>query len=132
MHVIRRQDTDTPTPQGLLGQYAISAETVGSQGLFMALYRIPPGGRSVAHYHTNCETAVYLLRGTVRAYTGDDLSQVYDVEPGQFVYLPANEVHMVENLSATEWCEYVLARNAPTEIVVEVPVTPPQRATLRT
>ncbi len=128
MHIVRRAEADTPTAQGLLAQYAITSETVGSQGLFMALYRIPPRGHSVPHYHTNCETAVYLMQGMVRAHVGDDLSHSYDVTPGNFVYLPANEVHMVENLSETEWCEYIIARNAPTEVVVEVDVTPPQKA----
>jgi len=88
----------------------------------MAYYRVPPRGRSIPHYHVNCETAVYLVKGHARAYSGDDLSTVEEVAPGDFVYIPADEVHMVENPSESEWVEYVAARNAPEEIVVEVSV----------
>ncbi len=124
MKVIHSQTSSAATPQRVVGSPGVSGETAGACGIYMAYYRVPPGGRSVPHYHTNCETAVYLVKGHARAYCGDDLSEVEDVWPGDFVYIPPDEVHMVENASDSEWVEYVAARNAPEEVVVEV--TPKQ------
>ena len=43
------------------------------------------------------------------------------VEPGDLLYVPPRETHIVENRSATEPAEYVVARDSPTEDSVEVP-----------
>jgi uncharacterized RmlC-like cupin family protein len=121
--IIRGQSVSSATPQGVVGGGAtVSRETCGAGGIYMAYYRVPPRGRSIPHYHVNCETAVYLVKGHARAYSGNDLSIVMEAEPGDLVYIPANEVHMVENPSESEWVEYVAARNAPEEVVVEVNV----------
>ncbi len=122
MKVIRRGAAEFSGAQGAVGSLAISRETCGSSGIYMARYRVPPGRRSIPHYHTNCETAVYVLSGHGRAYFGPSLGEVLDASPGDLVYIPPDEVHVVENASESEWLEYVAARNAPEEIVVEVSV----------
>ena len=43
------------------------------------------------------------------------------VEPGDMLYVPPRQTHMVVNRSATEPAEYVVARDSPTEDSVEVP-----------
>ena len=40
---------------------------------------------------------------------------------GDLVYVPPRETHVLENPSADEPAEYVVARDAPTEDSVEVP-----------
>ncbi len=120
MKVIHSGPAERAGAQGAVGGLAICRETVGSSGIYMACYRIPPGRRSIPHYHTNCETAVYVLSGHGRAYFGPSLGEVLDASPGDLVYIPPDEVHLVENLSESEWLEYVAARHAPEEIVVAV------------
>ncbi|HEV2741595.1 MAG TPA: hypothetical protein VGV91_00420, partial [Rubrobacter sp.] len=63
IRVVRPGPQDGETPQGVLGVGAVSRETVGAGGIFMARHRVPPGRHSDLHSHTNCETAVYVLRG---------------------------------------------------------------------
>lgn len=127
---VRLREGDRELPQELLGQGAIAQHTVGSRGLFMALHRVPPGTHSSQHMHTNCETAVYILRGRAYGYIGEDMHEYMEAGPGEFVYIPANAVHIVGNASADEPLEYIVARNAPDEIVVtlrpadELPITP--------
>jgi uncharacterized RmlC-like cupin family protein len=43
-----------------------------------------------------------------------------ETEPGDFVFVPPYEVHVEENMSPDEPCEFVLARNGQQGIVVNV------------
>ena len=61
--------------QGLMYAPAISAETVGAQGVHMQLLTIPPGGRAKAHKHASHETAIYMLSGVSAMWYGDQLEQ---------------------------------------------------------
>ena len=49
---------------------AISADLAGSEGIFMGSARVPPGLRSSAHVHTNCESALYVVSGHGRFLIG--------------------------------------------------------------
>lgn len=110
--------------QGMERMIGISKATAGAEHIFMTLQRVPPGGRTTLHRHTNCETASYNLRGTVRIYSGEHKEQVQEAGPGDFAYIPANVWHMVENASETEWVEAIIARDAAEEIVEEHPAAP--------
>jgi len=44
-----------------------------------------------------------------------------ELEPGDLVYVPPRETHILENLSDSDAAEYVVARDAPHEDSVEVP-----------
>jgi uncharacterized RmlC-like cupin family protein len=87
---------------------------LGSAGIFVAKYRVPPG----LHTHTNCETVVYVLRGQGYAYYGEDMGDYIEAGPGDFVYIPADLAHVVGCPAGGEALEYVVARNAPEEVVV--------------
>ena len=96
----------------------------------MAKHRVPPGAHSSLHSHANCETAVYVLRGRGYAYSGRDMDEYIEAGPGDFVYIPANLAHVVGCPAGGEPPEYVVARNAPEEVVVtlrpaaELPIGP--------
>src|SRR3712207_3183293 len=77
-------------PQGALGLDAVSRATVGSGGIFMAKYAVPPGVHSDLHLHTNCETAVYVLGGRGYAYAGEEMDEYLEAAAGDFVYIPAD------------------------------------------
>lgn len=117
-------------PQGVLGLDAISQSTVGSEGIFMARYAVPPGAHSDLHSHANCETAVYVLHGRAYAYVGEDMGGYIEAGPEDFVYIPANLAHVVGCPAGGEQLEYIVVRNAPEEIVVtlrradELPIGP--------
>jgi uncharacterized RmlC-like cupin family protein len=115
---VRLGTGDERLPQELLGQGAISQGSVGAQGLYMAIHRVPPGAHSSFHLHTNCETAVYILKGRAFGYNGANMEEYLEAQAGDFVYIPANAPHVVGNPSRDEMLEYVVCRNAPDEIVV--------------
>lgn len=101
--------------QGLEYNVAISAETVGSRALHMQLVTIPPGGRARAHKHATHETALYALTGTSCMWYGERLEHHATIEPGDFLYIPADMPHLPYNPSATEPVVAVIARTDPNE-----------------
>ena len=97
----------------------VSQGLVGSTGIHLAIATIPPGCASSPHYHVNCESAIYVVRGRGRFLTGQDLEQSLPIGPGDFIYVPPDAVHQPVNDSPTEPMELIVARNTPVEIVVE-------------
>jgi uncharacterized RmlC-like cupin family protein len=108
-------------PRGVVGGAEISEETTGASNIYMGVFRVPPGAQSRPHYHADCESAVYILSGTLEVRWGDRLEQVAELEPRDLVYVPPRETHVLRNRSETEAAEYVVARDAPREDSVEVP-----------
>jgi len=105
-------------PQGVLGLDAIDRGIVGSDGISMARYTVPPGAHSDLHLHTNCETAVYVLAGRGYAYAGERMDEYLEAGPGDFVYIPADLPHVVGCPAGGEPFAYKVTRNAPEEVVV--------------
>ncbi|MGH9036385.1 MAG: cupin domain-containing protein, partial [Acidimicrobiia bacterium] len=103
---------------GMVRLAAISAETVGSQGIFMGLARVPPGLRSSPHIHTNCESALYAGSGRGRFLVGPRVEHSLELEPGDFTYVPANAPHVVVNDGDVDLL-LVVARTAQEERVAE-------------
>jgi uncharacterized RmlC-like cupin family protein len=108
-------------PRGVVGGSEISQTTAGARNLYMAVFRVPAGAQSRPHYHENCESAVYMLSGSLRVKWGDHLEHEVTLEPKDLVYVPPRETHVLENLSSTDPAEYVVARNSPFEDAVVVP-----------
>ena len=112
---------DREVPRGVVGGAEISQATAGAHNIYMGVFRVPAGARSRPHYHANCESAVYMLSGKLEVKWGQHLEESVVIGPGDMVYVPPRETHILENLSDTEPAEYVVARDAPTEDSVEVP-----------
>jgi uncharacterized RmlC-like cupin family protein len=121
MKVVKPSDEERQVPRGVVGGAEISQATTGATNIYMGLFRVPPGARSRPHYHANCESAVYMLSGHLQVKWGDHLEQELSLEPGDLVYVPPRETHILENLSDAEPAEYVVARDSPHEDSVEVP-----------
>jgi uncharacterized RmlC-like cupin family protein len=41
----------------------VSERLVGSTGIHLAIATIPPGCASSPHYHVNCESTIYVVKG---------------------------------------------------------------------
>ena len=100
---------------------AVSASVAGSTQLYSSIVTTAPGGKTRIHHHGPCETSIYILSG--RAYytwgpTG--LESAMDAAAGDFVYIPAGEIHVEENASSDEPLVVVLTRNCPDSHVVYV------------
>jgi uncharacterized RmlC-like cupin family protein len=112
---------DRDVPRGVVGGAEISQTTAGALNIYMARFRVPPGAQSRPHYHENCESAVYMLTGGLRVRWGDHLEKQLELEPGDMVYVPPRETHILENVSDSEPADYVVARDSPHEDAVVVP-----------
>jgi uncharacterized RmlC-like cupin family protein len=112
---------DHLVPRGVVGGAEVSHATTGASNIYMGVFRVPPGAQSLPHYHADCESAVYMLHGRLKVRWGEELEHVLSLDPGDLVYVPPRETHLLENPSETEAAEYVVARDAPDEDSVEVP-----------
>ena len=92
-----RAGTKYRSEQGSDYEPGVSTETVGSQVLFLGSVTLPAGARTRAHVHKRHETALYLLSGELEIWTGDQLQHREAVRPGDYIYIPANVLHVAVN-----------------------------------
>ena len=121
MKLVKPASDAHSTPRGIFGGSEISQATTGATNIFMGRFQVPAGAQSRPHYHENCESAVFMLSGRLEVSWGDHLEDTVEIGPGDMVYVPPRETHILRNLSDAEAAEYVVARDSPTEDSVEVP-----------
>ena len=91
----------------------VSAETVGATSLWLGLVTLPPGQRTKAHVHAHHESAFYMLSGDeVELWTGDRLQHREVARPGDYLFIPANVLHVAVNRGRAP-AVFVGARNEP-------------------
>ncbi len=94
----------------------ISAQSVGSEQLWLGSVVLPPGGRTRAHVHEHHESAFYMVSGDeAELWTGDQLEQRAIAHAGDFLYIPAGVPHVAVNLSQTTPAVFIGARSDPNE-----------------
>jgi uncharacterized RmlC-like cupin family protein len=87
--------------QGSDYEPGVSAETVGSKSIWLGMITLPSGKRTRAHVHEHHETALYMLSGDeIELWTGDQLQYCDTVRPGDYIFVPANMLHVAVNRSA--------------------------------
>lgn len=119
VHVIKPECREIEVASGGMKRVAgVSQCLVGAQGIHLALAEISPGKSSSPHRHTNCESAIYVLRGKGRFMVGEDLTKAIEFGPGDFIYVPQNALHQPVN-DGNEVVEFIVARNSPVEEVEE-------------
>jgi uncharacterized RmlC-like cupin family protein len=98
---------------------AISAPTTGSVGLYSSVVTTAPGAKTRIHHHGPCETSIYVLEGRARYTWGPTgLETTMDADIGDFIFIPAGEIHVEENASTETPLVVVLTRNCPDSHVV--------------
>jgi uncharacterized RmlC-like cupin family protein len=98
---------------------AISAPTTGSVGLYSSIVTTAPGKKTRIHHHGPCETSIYIAEGRARYTWGrTGLEHAMEATTGDFIYIPAGEIHVEENASVSEPLVVVLTRNCPESHVV--------------
>jgi uncharacterized RmlC-like cupin family protein len=97
---------------------AISADAVGSVGLYSSIVTTAPGAKTRIHHHGECETSIWIASGRARYTFGPTgLEETFDAGPGDFVYIPAGEIHVEENASRDAPLVVVITRNCPGSVV---------------
>lgn len=105
---------DVTGKQGLTFKPGVSAQSVGSQGVYLELLTIPPGGRAKAHKHVSHETAIYMISGEATTYWGERLENGFVGRAGDFIYIGANVPHLPVNTGSGP-AVAVVARTDPNE-----------------
>jgi len=102
--------------QGLNYTPGVSAQSVGSQAIWLGSVTLPPkGGRTKAHLHENHETALYLISADeVELYTGEQLEHREVARAGDYIYIPAGVPHVAVNRTETP-AAFLAARTDPNE-----------------
>jgi len=106
-----RPDVQIDTIQKLPNFVGISENTAGSTGISMNIVIIPAGARAKPHYHEGFETAIYLLKGDVQTFYGENLKESCINKQGDFIYIPAGVPHMPVNLSDVDDAIAIVSRN---------------------
>ncbi|HKX06719.1 MAG TPA: cupin domain-containing protein [Stellaceae bacterium] len=100
--------------QGSQYSPGISAETVGARSLWLGIVTLPPGQRTKAHVHDRHETAFYMLSGIeVEVWTGDQLQYKDVTHAGDYLFIPANVLHVAVN-RGSEPAVFIGSRNEAT------------------
>ena len=77
---------------------AVSVKTVGSHGLYSSIVTTAPGEQTRVHHHGDCETSIYILSGEAHYTFGPTgVEEQFDAAAGDFVYIPAGEIHVEAN-----------------------------------
>ena len=98
---------------------AVSGPLTGSTGLYSSVVTTEPGARTRVHHHGPCETSIFILAGRARFTFGPTgVEATLEADAGDFVYIPAGEIHVEENASTTDQLIVVLTRNCPDSHVV--------------
>ena len=100
MKVIAREQRPLSSAAGAFQRsVGVSAEVTGAEQLWSAEVELAPGAVSLPHHHAECESSIYLIEGEARFYAGDDLHQRVDAKAGDFIWVPAHEVHVEQPLA---------------------------------
>jgi uncharacterized RmlC-like cupin family protein len=117
---IRPDERATSTGQNadMERSIAISAERVGSVGLYSSVVTTAPGARTRVHHHGGCETSIWIASGRARYTFGPTgVEETMEADAGDFVYIAAGEVHVEENASDSQPLVVVITRNCPGSVV---------------
>ncbi len=110
-----RSTVDYQGKQGPTYAGAISAESVGSPGLWLGKITLAPGARTKAHYHEAHETAMYVISGEAELWFGNELREHEVIRAGEYLYVPAGVSHVAVNSSTTDPLVVIAARTDPNE-----------------
>src|SRR2546423_194934 len=87
--VIRPSDRLPDTASGAMRrEAAVSDELVGAGALWFGYVELAPGAVSAVHHHGESESAIYVISGSARFWSGPELSQSHDAQAGGIIRAP--------------------------------------------
>jgi len=98
----------------------VSKNLSNATNIHMAIGTIPKDRCSTTHFHTNCESAIYVLSGKGLFLHGNNLEIEEEISQGDFIFVPEGAFHQPIN-TGDNVLELIVARNTPIEIVEEMP-----------
>lgn len=100
MIIVRKGDAPifpAPPPSGKVTKIMMDP-VLGSKHLALGLTVYPVGEKGAPHSHTGEET-IAILKGKAKV---SNMKEQQIIEPGDVIYLPPNETHIMENAGKEE------------------------------
>jgi uncharacterized RmlC-like cupin family protein len=95
------------------------AVALADEGFWIGIATADPAAASGWHHHTDHETLVYLIDGTLRIEFGEDGDSHVEAATGEFLHVPPNTIHREIN-PATSPTHALVIRVGQGEPVVNV------------
>jgi uncharacterized RmlC-like cupin family protein len=122
LRVVKASDRQPEQASGaMLREAAIAVGTVGAQKLWLGYVELGPGLVSAVHHHGEAESGIYIISGTARFFTGEQLDQAHEAQAGDFIWVPPHVVHVEMNTSATEPVRMVVGRSTQASLTFNLP-----------
>ena len=100
--VTKKDSLEEEINSGSMTRFAgVSEHLSNATNIHMALADIPMGRCSTTHYHTNCESAIYVLSGSGIFVHGDNMDIEDEISTGDFIFVPAGALHQPVNTGDT-------------------------------
>jgi uncharacterized RmlC-like cupin family protein len=106
--------TDGPVTPGIQRRQAFETD-----GLWSGLVHTEAGAISAWHHHGPYESVIYVVAGGLRMESGAGGADVFDAQPGEFIYIPPYAVHREGNTTQTV-ASIVVTRSGTGEAVFNV------------
>lgn len=117
--ITKRNKVEEEINSGSMSRWAgVSENLSGAKNIHLAIASIPKDRCSTTHFHTNCESAIYVLSGEGIFLHGDNMDIESEISEGDFIYVPDGALHQPIN-TGNEELKLIVARNTPLEIVKE-------------
>jgi len=72
-------------------------QAVATERLWAGVVHTDPGAFSGWHHHGEHESVIYVATGGLRMESGPGGQDVFDAQPGEFVYVPPGAIHREGN-----------------------------------
>ncbi|MGV0737571.1 cupin domain-containing protein [Mycobacterium syngnathidarum] len=118
-----QESQDTANSGGAIRVSGVSIQHTPATKIWYGKVHNDPGYRSLPHHHGEAETGGYVMQGRGRIYFGEDYSEYYDMNAGDWVFVPPFMPHIECNLSHSEALVWLTART-PDNIVVNLEDVP--------
>jgi uncharacterized RmlC-like cupin family protein len=114
--VVKASERHTQTGQttGMIREEAFHTDNV-----WAGVAHNAPNAVSAWHHHGDHESTIYVLSGRIRIECGPGGRTVLDGGPGDFLFIPAGEIHREGNPTG-DTTEIVLVRAGQGQVVVNV------------
>ncbi len=84
--------SEGPSTPGMLRNQAVATDRV-----WAGMVHTEAGASSGWHHHGEHESVIYVATGALRMESGAQGRDVFDAQPGDFVYVPPHAVHRESN-----------------------------------
>ena len=113
-------DPATATTPGMDRAVAIDRARTGAQSFWAGTVHIHANAKTGPHHHGPLESVIYVVSGRARMRWGEALEFVAEAGPGDFIYVPPQEI----NASSNETLSCVLVRSDSEAVVVNLEIEP--------